>query len=87
MNIEDLKKITDMALANADQNIAYANENKDISAKLQAIGVLCFASSILMDERINMVINFEQEKTNDVGLMLDMLNKKRGEVFTCQDSL
>lgn len=57
MNIEDLKKITDMAIKNADRTVVFAKETNDRSALLQAHGALAFASSVVMNERIEFIIN------------------------------
>lgn len=76
MNIEDLKKITDMAIKNAEKIVISSKETNDRSMLLQAYGALCFASSVIMDERIDVIINENNEGVEEINKMIEIINKK-----------
>lgn len=81
MNIEDIKKITDMALANAERIILLEKKTQETSILLEAHGVLCFASTILMKEKSDMVINNMREQADEVTKMLELINEKLNAIW------
>lgn len=82
MNIEDLKKITDLALTNADQTVRFAKKSEDPSLNLlQAYGALCFANSILRNERLNMLLNDRFEEVEKIDEMSELLDKKAKDIW------
>lgn len=82
MNIEDLKKITEMALANADATVRFAKKSEDPSLNLlQAYGALCFANSILRNETADMHINGMYKQADEIIEMHRMIEKKMNDIW------
>lgn len=81
MNIEDLKKIKDMAIKNADRIVVFAKEINDRSALLQAQGALAFAMSVISGERLNMLLNDMNQEVKEIDDMYKLIDKKMNDIW------